>query len=65
MTEDDKRIYEAYTNDECPNCKTGLSSEGYHERDSTYDRFFCKTCDFEFQMFHLWAIEEEVRRLGL
>lgn len=39
----------------CPECGEPVKTEGYHERDSTYDRTDCTKCDFGFYEMETWS----------
>jgi formamidopyrimidine-DNA glycosylase len=38
----------------CPVCYTEVEIEGYHERDSTWDKHYCPKCDWYCHEIDLW-----------
>jgi ssDNA-binding Zn-finger/Zn-ribbon topoisomerase 1 len=53
-----KEVKQAYEAGDCPKCGTELEFEGYHERDSTWDRHYCPKCDWQYTEIETWSINE-------
>jgi len=61
MNEDELKLQKLrYAKEEelCPECCSELEYVGYHERDSTYDKWVCPKCKWDVYVSTLEKLEE-------
>ena len=59
INEEREKLIYAIEHKLCPECCSELDYYGYHERDSTYDEWFCPKCNWRVLVSQWEKVKEE------